>query len=83
MVSLPSPARKAFSCFKMSHEPVGSQKMTTLISEFMRKAVKERDTELISLKDEISHIQRYTEIKKVRFGDQLFIDYHVDTATED
>ena len=49
----------------------------------MRKAVKEGDTELISLKDEISHIQRYTKIEKVRFGDRLFIDYHVDTATED
>ncbi len=61
--------------------PEEARKMIVLLSEFMRKAVKEGNSELISIEEEILHIQRYTEIEKIRFGDRLTIDYDIDYDT--
>ncbi|MFT5861198.1 MAG: sensor histidine kinase YesM [Flavobacteriaceae bacterium] len=60
--------------------PEESRKMIVLLSDFMRKAVKEDQNELISIQEEIEHIQRYTEIEKIRFGDRLTINYNIDVT---
>lgn len=58
-------------------DPEKARKMIHLLSEFMRKAVREHESELINLGEEIQHIQRYTEIEKIRFGHRLNVDYQV------
>ncbi|MDX2360434.1 MAG: histidine kinase [Crocinitomicaceae bacterium] len=60
--------------------PEEARRMVHLLSEFMRVAVKENHSELIPLEEEIRHIQLYTDIEKVRFGDRLTVDYTIDEA---
>ncbi len=57
--------------------PTEAQRMIQLLSEFMRGAIRENQAELISLKEEIRHLQLYTDIEKVRFGDRLSVAYDV------
>ena len=57
--------------------PTEAQRMIQLLSEFMRGAIRENQAELISLKEEIRHLQLYTDIEKVRFGDRLSVIYDV------
>jgi two-component system LytT family sensor kinase len=58
--------------------PTEARKMIQLLSDFMRKAVKENQSELIPLEDEIAHLRTYTEIEKIRFGERLIIDYQIE-----
>ena len=55
--------------------PEEARRMIHLLSEFMRGAVKEDQSELVSLSQEINHIQLYTNIEKVRFGERLTVNY--------
>lgn len=57
--------------------PIEAQRMIQLLSEFMRGTIRENQAELISLREEIRHLQLYTDIEKVRFGDRLSVVYHV------
>ena len=51
--------------------------MVHLLSEFMRGAVKEDQSEKVSLEHEIHHIQLYANIEKVRFGDRLNVHFSI------
>ena len=57
--------------------PSEAQRMIQLLSEFMRGAIRENQAELIPLREEIRHLQLYTDIEKVRFGDRLCVHYDV------
>ena len=61
--------------------PREAQKMVHLLSEFMRAAVRENQSELVDLKQEIRHIKLYTEIEQVRFGNRLVVEYKTDPET--
>ena len=58
--------------------PEEARKMIHLLSEFMRGAIKEDQSKLISLADEIHHISLYAKIEEVRFGDRLQIEFNID-----
>jgi sensor histidine kinase YesM len=57
--------------------PAEAQRMIQLLSEFMRGNIRENQAELVPLQEEIRHLQLYTDIKKVRFGDRLSIVYDI------
>lgn len=63
--------------------PEEAQKMVQLLSEFMRGSIQQHQSELVSLKEEIRHLQLYTDIEKVRFGDRLNVDYEIDDSLLD
>ncbi|MBL1278732.1 MAG: histidine kinase [Fluviicola sp.] len=62
--------------------PEEARRMIHLLSEFMRGAVKEDQSELVSLSQEINHIELYTNIEKVRFGDRLIVDFSIPKECE-
>ena len=64
------------------NNPEEARRMIHLLSEFMRGAVKEDQSSLIPLKQEINHIQLYTNIEKVRFGDRLIVDFSIPQECE-
>ena len=51
--------------------PEESRKMIQQLSDFLRGTLKKDDQQLRSLKDEITHLQLYLDIEKVRFGHRL------------
>ncbi len=57
--------------------PEEARRMIHLLSEFMRGAVKEDQSALVPLEQEINHIQLYTNIEKVRFGERLTVNYSI------
>lgn len=61
--------------------PKEAQKMVHLLSEYMRAAVRENQSELVDLEQEIRHIKLYTEIEQVRFGSRLTVEYKTDPET--
>lgn len=63
-------------------KPEEARRMVHLLSEFMRAAVRENQSELVSFANEIHHIQLYTEIEKVRFGERLQVKYVSDEAAD-
>jgi LytS/YehU family sensor histidine kinase len=58
--------------------PEEAQKMVQLLSEFMRGSIQQHQSELVDLQEEIRHLQLYTNIEKVRFGDRLNVKYEID-----
>lgn len=59
-------------------DPKKAREMIQLLSDFMRRAVQEDDSELIPLRDEIDHLERYVAIEQIRFGDRLNVDLDVE-----
>lgn len=51
--------------------PEKAQEMIISLSEFLRYSVKPNQEELISVKSELSAVNRFIEIEKVRFGERL------------
>ena len=58
--------------------PEEARRMVHLLSEFMRAAVRDNQSELVELEQEINHIKLYTDIEKVRFGSRLTVDYKIE-----
>ncbi len=63
--------------------PEEAQRMIHLLSEFMRGAVKDNQGEKVSLSQEIHHIQLYSNIEKVRFGDRLNVHFSIPKECEE
>lgn len=63
--------------------PEEAQKIVQLLSEFMRGSIQQHQSELVSLKEEIRHLQLYTDIEKVRFGDRLHVNYEIEESLLD
>jgi len=61
-------------------DPKKAREMVQLLSDFMRRAVQEDDQELIPLKEEIDHLNRYVEIEQIRFGDRLKVTLDVEES---
>jgi LytS/YehU family sensor histidine kinase len=51
--------------------PEQARKMIQQLSDFLRGTIKKDDQQLVSLKEELSHLQLYLDIEKVRFGHRL------------
>jgi sensor histidine kinase YesM len=59
-----------------------AEEMVTKISEFLKYSLLEGEDSKVPLSREIKTINHYFDIEKVRFGNQLIIEYHIDPQTE-
>ena len=55
--------------------PEEAREMIVLLSDYLRKTVNVSKNELVTLKEEIDYIQKYTAIERIRFGNRLIVDY--------
>lgn len=51
--------------------PEEARKMIQQLSDFLRGTIKKDDQQLVTLQEELKHLQLYLEIEKVRFGHRL------------
>lgn len=58
-------------------KPNEARKMIQQLSDFLRGTLKTDEQKLVSLKDELAHLNLYLEIEKVRFGHRLTIEMNV------
>ena len=54
--------------------PEEARKMVQQLSDFLRGTLKKDDQQLVTLEEELGHLQLYLDIEKVRFGHRLTID---------
>lgn len=54
--------------------PDEARKMVQQLSDFLRGTLKKDDQQLVTLEEELSHLQLYLDIEKVRFGHRLSVD---------
>jgi LytS/YehU family sensor histidine kinase len=64
-------------------DPKKAREMVHLLSDFMRRAVQEDDQELIPLREEIDHLNRYVAIEQIRFGDRLKVQLDIEESVLD
>jgi len=55
----------------------------TLISRYLRGALSQRADEMVCLSDELSMVERYLEIERLRFGESLNLDVQADESALD
>jgi sensor histidine kinase YesM len=61
-------------------EPAKAQEMIIKLSEFLRYTTSHKEEKLTSLDEEISNINRYLEIEKIRFGKRLTVRQNIDPS---
>jgi two-component system LytT family sensor kinase len=52
-------------------QPTEARKMIQQLSDFLRGTIRKDDKSLVTLEDELHHLQLYLDIEKVRFGHRL------------
>jgi sensor histidine kinase YesM len=57
--------------------PAKAQEMIIKLSEFLRRSIGHKEVQMVTLDEEIEHIMLYLDIEKVRFGDRLRYDFHI------
>lgn len=62
--------------------PEEARKMIHQLSDFLRGTLKKDDQELVSLSDELAHLQLYLDIEKVRFGHRLITEISCDAKSK-
>lgn len=60
--------------------PEQARKMIQQLSDFLRGTLKKDDQQLVTLSEELDHLNLYLEIEKVRFGHRLKTSTHCDEA---
>ena len=65
-----------------SHENKKAREIITKISEFLRYSLIESDSNEVALSKEIDVIKHYLDIEKVRFEDELVVDFDIDQVAE-
>lgn len=63
--------------------PAKAETMITKISEFLRYSLIDSENEEVPLKREIEIIKLYFDIEKVRFGNDLIVEFNIDRDAED
>ena len=61
-------------------KPEQARKMIQQLSDFLRGTLKKDDQQLVTLREELQHLNLYLEIEKVRFGHRLNTEVHCDEA---
>ncbi len=59
-------------------EPEEARRMVHLLSDFLRGTLSKNHEQLVKLSEEITYLNLYLEIEKVRFGHRLQIDLQID-----
>lgn len=67
----------------IGRKPEEARDMTFQLSDFLRGTLRKDDQQLISLSDELEHLQLYLQIEKVRFGHRLETNVTYDEACKD
>lgn len=62
------------------NETAKATQTIAILSELLRATLKNQERNLISLEEEISLIDKYLQIEKVRFGEKLDISYELDES---
>jgi sensor histidine kinase YesM len=60
--------------------PDKARDMVIKLSDFMRYALSRKDEQPVSLRSELENIKLYLDIEKVRFGDRLVTEEHIDPS---
>jgi len=63
--------------------PEEARKMIHQLSEFLRGTIRKEDDSWVKLSDELTHLDFYLEIEKVRFGHRLTTTINMDAACRD
>lgn len=61
--------------------PEEARKMVQQLSDFLRGTIKKEETQWVTLKEELQYLQLYLDIEKVRFGNRLTTESHIDKNT--
>jgi LytS/YehU family sensor histidine kinase len=64
-------------------DPEKARIMVVKLSDFMRYALSRKDEQTVSLRSELENLLLYLDIEKVRFGDKLTTEEHIDTECYD
>ncbi len=59
-----------------------AREMCILLADFLRMTLGLGEKTVVPLREELELLQRFLAIEKVRFGERLHIDAHIDTQTE-
>jgi sensor histidine kinase YesM len=62
-------------------DPAGARRMCLLLGDLLRATLGVSAQEYIRLEDELALAERFLDIEKVRFGDRLKVERHVDKST--
>lgn len=60
-----------------------AQVMIVDLADLLRKVLDWKDTQKVTLKDELSLLQRYVDIEKMRFSEDLSVDWEIDETVTD
>jgi len=63
-------------------KPEQARMMIQQLSDFLRGTIRRDDQQLVTLEDELKHLQLYLEIEKVRFGHRLKTEVLKDEASQ-
>jgi len=64
-------------------DPEKARAMVVKLSDFMRYALARKDEQPVSLRSELENLRLYLDIEKVRFGDKLTTEEHIDPECYD
>lgn len=67
----------------MHRDVEAADRMLARLSELLRLTLEAGNTQEVSLKQELDFLSRYLEIEKVRFGDRLTVEMHIEPETLD
>lgn len=67
----------------MSDDVRGARVMLSRLAELLRASLDRFDEDDIPLSDEISLVQQYVDIQRVRFGDRLDVQFRIDDRASD
>lgn len=63
-----------------AHDPEGARSMTMTLADFFRKSLMFGAKDVITLKEELSLLNHYLDIEKIRFGKRLSVQQNIDEA---
>lgn len=61
----------------MRDNPEAAERMILLLSELLRRALRERDENEVPLREELEFLDRYIEIEQVRFRERLVVERQI------
>ena len=65
----------------LKNENVEAVRMISRLSELLRQAIKDNDTQWVPLKQELQFIDRYLDIERIRFQDRLTVKMNIEPET--
>lgn len=66
----------------IGQNPPQARKMVQQLSDFLRGTLKKEESQLVSVEEEIKHLNLYLEIEKVRFGNRLQTELNIADDTK-